>query len=129
MTNIEDTLSKLDAKVLSGARPNMDVSKRMLYSNEETGTVVYKVLADNSSLIRKLGFGEHIVWGHFLAGNQKGYAESDEYVASEARFRLGEITENDRDIIIPRSGTYAMHFGIQCEFTDLVLRKDTFKPY
>ena len=128
MTNIEDTISKLDTKV-SGARPNMDVSKKMIYSNEKTGTIVYNILTDNASLIRKLGFGEHIVWGQFLAGNQKEYAESDCYVASEARFRLGQITENDHEVRISRIGTETIHFGIQCKVGDIVLEKSRFRPY
>src|SRR3989338_226191 len=122
MTNIKDTITDLDTKVW-GARPNMDVSKRMLYSNEETGTVIYQVLTDNASLIRKNGFGEHIVWGHFLAGNRKGWNLSSAYIASDARFRLGEITENEEEIRIKRIGTETIDFGIQCNVEDIVLRK------
>lgn len=128
MSNIEDTIKKLDT-IKIGIGENMSVRKNLLYTNEETGTVVYQVFTDNSSLIRKLGHGEHIVWGYFLIGNQSGYAETATYVASEARFKLGQIRENNDELRIERKGTVTIHFGIEVDVGDIVLEKNRLKPY
>lgn len=128
------TTQKLDKKV-TAARPNMTPTKERIYANEETGTVIYCVLTSNSALPENMKGGsplyrfESITWGYFLVGNENGYAESDVYVASEASFRLGKITEDDEKVTIERQGKQTIHFGIEVEVGNIVLKKKDFKPY
>lgn len=120
------TFEKLDGQVVS-ARPNMTATKELLYSNDETGTVVYRVKTCNASLPHKVT--ELITWAYFLVGNAEGFISSGCYVHSEANFFIGEITEDGEIVTIERSGRQTVHFGIEIEVDNLVFKKADFKPY
>ncbi len=126
MVSIDETIEKLDGEVRP-VRNDMKPSKEMLYSNEETGTVVYRVLTDNTTLPYPIT--ERIVWGHFLIGNSEGYFESNSYVHSEANFHIGKIHEDENKIVIPRHGYETVHWGLQMEVSDLEFKKSEFVPY
>jgi hypothetical protein len=126
MSRLEKTIEELGKQVLP-ARLGMKATNEVLYSNEDTGTVVYHVLTSNSTLPYPVT--EHITWGYFLVGNERGYAESDCYVASEASFRLGKISEDKKSVRIPREGYMTTYFEIQVPVQDLVFEKSKFKPY
>ena len=125
-TLLERTIDQLMVKV-SPARPRMEAEAKTLYTNDQTGTVVFNVLTDNNTLPHQPT--EHIVWGTFLIGNEKGYFESDSYVASEACFSIGEISETDDAITVRRRGTKTVHFGLQIPVGDIVVKKSDLKPY
>ena len=125
-STIVTTFLKLDEEA-TPARPNMTATKELLYSNDNTGIVVYRVKTCNASLPHKVT--ELITWAYFLIGNANGFASSDCYVHSEANFSIGKITEDDEKVTIPRRGTKTIHFGIQVEVGDIVVKKSNFKPY
>lgn len=123
---IVTTFLKLDEQV-TPARPNMVATKELLYSNDDTGTVVYLTKTCSASLSHKVT--ELTIWAYFLIGNADGFTSSDCYVHSEANFSIGKITEDDEKVTIPRSGTKTVHFGIQVEVGDIVVKKSSLKPY
>jgi len=126
INNLERTVEQLDRQV-TPARPGMKATKRILYSNEETGTAVYQVLTDNASLPHPVT--ERMVWGYFLVGNPEGYSETGCYLESEAYIRIGEISEDRDRVLIPMDGYKTIHFGIQVKVSDLEFKKSKFKPY
>jgi hypothetical protein len=125
MKKVEATMTQLDKKVLS-ARPSFPAKKTVLYANEETGTVIYQIYTDNSSVPDRFEF---VSWTNYLVGNEYGYADVGFHVSSEANFRLGEIHEDNENIIIPRSGFYTIIFDIRVDAEDLVVKKSDLKPY
>jgi len=126
--NIDQTIAQLEKEAVP-ARHGMNTSKTLLYSNEVTGTAVYQVFTNNSNIIAEQGFGEHITWAYFLVGNNQGYSFSDVYVHSEARFSIGQIREDENNVVIPRSGTFTTYFEIVVNVRDLVFEKSKFELY
>lgn len=120
------TFERLDKQV-TPARPGMTPTKELLYSNEKTGTVVYRVKTSNTSLPYKVT--EVIIWAYFLVGNAEGFTSSGCYVHSEANFSIGKITEDDKRVTIERSGKQTVHFGIEIDVENMVFEKADFKPY
>jgi hypothetical protein len=131
-TPIEDIVRKLTS-VATGVRGEPEdgftVSHEILYQNPESRIVVLKALTDNADFLQKKGRGQHIVWGQFFAGNGEGYTSSEVYVASEARFGLKDVYEDQTEVIIPRSGTRTAQFGIKIAVSNITFPKDQFKPY
>lgn len=121
-----ETARRLD-KLVAPARSGMEASKTILYANPETGTVVYSVYTSNATLGRWIS--EHVAWTYYLVGNNHGAVNVGSHVSSEARISIGMIRENDEEIVIPRSGTETIHFGIQVEVRDIVVKKSSLKPY
>jgi len=123
LKSVETRLSK---QVLA-ARPNMTPTKKLLYSNQETATLVYQVLTSNTTLPYPVG--ERICWAYFLVGNDQGFLHSDVYVESEACVIMGEIAENDDTVTIPQEGEKTIYFGYKLAVKDMVFKKSEFKPY
>ena len=123
---IEKTIEKLEDKV-KAARPSMKPTKKMIYSNEDTGTVVYEVSTDNRSMDGMVT--EWRLWKEYLVGNLEGHAYGGFHLASEAAVGVKGIEENENEVRIRRSGYQTTYFDIKIEAEDLVFNKEDFKPY
>jgi len=126
----KNKLEKVKAKLKEKAVPtgsNMKTVEEELYENEETGTVVYKVTTSNFTLPYPVT--EYVRWGYFLVGNEDGFMHSYNYVDSEACFKLGEISEDEKFVRIQRSGYETTYFGIKAPVKDLEFEKSRFQSY
>ena len=121
---IKQTIKKLDGKMKSLPKEAPeDCRKRdVIYTNEDTGTVVYRVMwvspfketknevkFRGPKLERASPSNGFMLIGSYLAGNSKGFAEScPEIIAVDRQYRmeceLKDITETEEEIIIPRKG-------------------------
>jgi hypothetical protein len=123
---IEKTIEKLEDKVRA-ARPSMKPTKKMIYSNEDTGTVIYEVSTDNRSMDGLVT--EWRLWKEYLVGNLEGHSYGGFHLASEASIGVKEVEEDENEVRIRRSGYMSSHFGIRLEAEDLTFDKEDFKPY
>ena len=124
--NIEKTIEKLEDKVRA-ARPSMTPTKKMIYSNEDTGTVVYEVSTDNRSMDGMVT--ELRLWKEYLVGNLEGHSYGGFHLASEASVLVKGIEEDENEVRIRRSGYQTTHFEIRIATEDLVFNKEDFEPY
>jgi hypothetical protein len=91
---------KLDA-LISPVKNGTKVQKVVMYSNMETGTLVYRVVTSNASETNDDPLC-WTLWDYFLLGDTSGYAVSIEYIDSDVV--LGKIIEDSEYITIERSG-------------------------
>lgn len=120
------TEGMLDLQVIPRS-PRMRPEKKVLYSNQKTGTLVYQVFTSNMTLPDFVG--ECFVWAYFLIGNADGFVATDEWLDSEAEVDVGGVLEDDESVVIKLNGYKTIHFGIEVPVKDMVFRKAGFKPY
>lgn len=111
----------------TAARPKMTPTVDCIYENEETGTVVLRVYTSNMTLPWQAN--EYISWTYYLVGNGNGYKSVGFHVSSESRISFSGVVEDDEKVVLKRNGTETIHFGIEVEVGDIVIRKGNFESY
>jgi len=127
MQKMQEIYCKLNAQVFP-ARPRMKPEKKTLYSNKETGTVVFQIFTSNSTLPGGC-VSECFVWAYFLIGNADGFIATDEWLDSEAEIDNHGVSEDSEAVKIHQSGFKVTNFGIRVPVGNLIFKKVDFKPY
>jgi hypothetical protein len=126
-SNIEEIVKTLEPEIDTCGRQGMVFSSKMIYSNKDTGTVVFECDTSNVKLVMYNFYVDVTHWVEYVVGNENGFLRSGQEVMGYACSR--EIFEDEEKVVIPRYGTVLTHFDIEVPAEDIIFDKDKFVPY